>query len=76
MAGLPQDYQLRLEYAYFKGFTQVETARTREMPLGTVKTRLRAANMHLSVLVKEGVRVKVSFTPENALPVTAKPLLR
>lgn len=53
LAGLHQDYRLLLEYAYFKGFTHVQIARTLEMPLGTVKTRLRAAIMHLRVRYKE-----------------------
>lgn len=30
-----------LDYLYFKGYTQAETAETMETPLGTVKTRVR-----------------------------------
>jgi len=60
LTGLHQDYQLLLEYAYFKGFTQVEIAQALEMPLGTVKTRMRAAIRHLRVLLRESVRAGAS----------------
>jgi len=53
LAELHQDQQLLLEYAYFKGFTQVEIAQRLEMPLGTVKTRMRAAIMQLRVRFKQ-----------------------
>lgn len=40
---LPEKEQIILEYIYFKGYTQQETADALELPLGTVKTRSRSA---------------------------------
>ena len=40
---LPEKEQIILEYIYFKGFTQQETADALDLPLGTVKTRSRSA---------------------------------
>lgn len=40
---LPEKEQIILEYIYFKGFTQQETADALNLPLGTVKTRSRSA---------------------------------
>ncbi|MBS1773602.1 MAG: RNA polymerase sigma factor [Bacteroidetes bacterium] len=43
VAELKQDYQVIVNLAYYKGFTMEEIAKTLEIPLGTVKTRMRAA---------------------------------
>jgi RNA polymerase sigma-70 factor (ECF subfamily) len=40
---LPEKEQIILEYIYFKGYTQQETADELDLPLGTVKTRSRSA---------------------------------
>jgi len=40
---LPEDQQEIIEYLYFKGYTQQEVSDELKMPLGTVKTRSRAA---------------------------------
>jgi RNA polymerase sigma-70 factor (ECF subfamily) len=40
---LPEDQRQTLELAYFGGFTQVEIARMMNVPLGTVKGRVRLA---------------------------------
>ncbi|MFT5821782.1 MAG: RNA polymerase sigma-70 factor (ECF subfamily) [Crocinitomix sp.] len=40
---LPEKEQIILEYIYFKGYTQQETADELGLPLGTVKTRSRSA---------------------------------
>ena len=40
---LDPNYRLVLEYAYLKGYTQQEISDELDIPLGTVKTRLRAA---------------------------------
>ncbi len=40
---LPPEQQIIIEYLYFKGYTQSELADKKNIPLGTVKTRLRMA---------------------------------
>ncbi|MGB4397732.1 MAG: sigma-70 family RNA polymerase sigma factor [Daejeonella sp.] len=48
---LPVPYQAVLELIYFKGFTHQEAAKELNLPLGTVKTRLRMAIQDLRKLV-------------------------
>jgi RNA polymerase sigma factor (sigma-70 family) len=43
VASLKPEYQAIVELAYFKGYTLDEISRTLEIPLGTVKTRMRHA---------------------------------
>lgn len=43
VGGLQPDYQAIVELAYFKGYTQDEISKVLEIPLGTVKTRMRHA---------------------------------
>lgn len=43
VGGLAPQYQTIIDLAYFKGFTLDEIAKTLEIPLGTVKTRMRTA---------------------------------
>ena len=43
LATLDPNYRIVLEYAYLKGYTQQEISDELQMPLGTVKTRLRTA---------------------------------
>jgi RNA polymerase sigma-70 factor (ECF subfamily) len=40
---LDSNYRIVLEYAYLKGYTQQEISDELQLPLGTVKTRLRTA---------------------------------
>ena len=40
---LPAEQQLIIDYLYFKGYSQSELAEEQNIPLGTVKTRLRSA---------------------------------
>lgn len=49
---LKDDHRLLIDLIYFKGFTQEETAKELNIPLGTVKTRVRAAIMHLRQTLK------------------------
>jgi RNA polymerase sigma factor (sigma-70 family) len=44
---LKEDLKIVLELSYFNGFTQEEIAKTLNIPLGTVKTRLRNAVIEL-----------------------------
>jgi RNA polymerase sigma factor (sigma-70 family) len=40
---LSPEQQLLIDYVYFKGYTQDDASKVLNLPLGTVKTRLRAA---------------------------------
>lgn len=44
---LREEYKAVLELSYFNGFTQEEIAKALDIPLGTVKTRLRNALIEL-----------------------------
>jgi RNA polymerase sigma-70 factor (ECF subfamily) len=46
---LKVEYRELIELAYFSGFTQVEISEKLEIPLGTVKTRLRSAIKELRI---------------------------
>lgn len=50
---LKQEERFVLEKVYFLGYTQSEIAKEFEIPLGTIKTRLRMALIHLRELLKE-----------------------
>lgn len=49
---LKDDYKVLVELSYFEGFTQDEISKMLNIPLGTVKTRLRNALLQLRELVK------------------------
>jgi RNA polymerase sigma factor (sigma-70 family) len=49
---LPEDQQFVVDYLYFKGYTQSELAEDFNIPLGTVKTRLRLAMQTLRITLK------------------------
>lgn len=50
---LKEEYKTLVELSYFQGFTQEEISKIQNIPLGTVKTRLRAALVQLRELVKK-----------------------
>ena len=47
LKNLNEDYQFVINLLYFKGYTQAEVAKEFDIPLGTVKTRTRAALLEL-----------------------------
>lgn len=47
VAGLKPEYHTIVELAYYKGYTLDEISKTLQIPLGTVKTRMRAAMQQL-----------------------------
>jgi RNA polymerase sigma factor (sigma-70 family) len=48
---LPQEQKFVVDYLYFKGYSQSELAEEFNIPLGTVKTRLRLAMKQLRSIV-------------------------
>ncbi len=47
VAGLKPEYEVIINLAYFKGYTLDEISKTLNIPLGTVKTRMRSAMQQL-----------------------------
>ncbi|WP_439504613.1 RNA polymerase sigma factor [Sediminibacterium sp.] len=50
---LRPEWKVLVELAYFEGYTQDEISKMLNIPLGTIKTRLRAALKELHKLIKE-----------------------
>ncbi|KGE16023.1 RNA polymerase sigma factor [Sphingobacterium deserti] len=50
---LKPDWKRLIEMAYYEGYTQQEISEQLEMPLGTVKTRIRAALLQLRGILNE-----------------------
>jgi len=51
LSSLNEDQRLIVDHIYFRGYTQSEVAREFNIPLGTVKTRMRSALIKLRKLV-------------------------
>ncbi len=49
---LDENYRTLIDYAYFQSYSQSEIAKELNMPLGTVKTRMRAAVNELRKILK------------------------
>lgn len=49
---LEDKHRLVLDYIYLNGYTQSETAKKLEIPLGTVKTRVRSSILELRKILK------------------------
>lgn len=49
---LKEEYKTLIELSYFQGFTQDEISKMLNIPLGTVKTRLRTALTQLRTVIK------------------------
>lgn len=52
LTGLPDDQRFIVEHLYLKGYSQSELAEEFNIPLGTVKTRLRIAMKQLRTILK------------------------
>jgi RNA polymerase sigma-70 factor (ECF subfamily) len=52
IATLKPEYKILIDKLYFEGYTQEEAAKELNMPLGTVKTRIRAAMNLLREILK------------------------
>lgn len=50
---LREEHRIIIDMMYFEGYTQAEVAERLGIPLGTVKTRARAALEHLRALLQE-----------------------
>ena len=50
---LKPEWRILIELAYYEGYTQQEIAEQLNIPLGTIKTRTRAAFLELQQLLKE-----------------------
>jgi RNA polymerase sigma-70 factor (ECF subfamily) len=53
VAKLRPEQKILVDKIYFEGYTQEEVSKELEIPLGTVKTRIRAAIMHLRGVLKD-----------------------
>ncbi len=53
VAALKPEYEVIVSMAYFQGFTLDEISKTLNIPLGTVKTRMRAAMQQLRAVFKQ-----------------------
>lgn len=51
VAALKEEHKILVELSYFQGYTQDEIAKMLHIPLGTVKTRIRAALTRLRRLI-------------------------
>jgi RNA polymerase sigma-70 factor, ECF subfamily len=49
---LKEEYRILIDLSYFQGYTHEEMAKILEIPLGTVKTRLRTALIHLRTMIR------------------------
>jgi RNA polymerase sigma-70 factor (ECF subfamily) len=52
IASLDENHQTLIDYAYFRGYSQSEIAEELNIPLGTVKTRIRATVNELRKILK------------------------
>lgn len=53
LGSLKEEHRQLIDLSYFQGFTHEQIAKTLNIPLGTVKTRLRAALVQLRSLLSQ-----------------------
>jgi len=49
---LKEEHRVLIDMSYFQGYTHEEIAKILDIPLGTVKTRIRSALTHLRTMIK------------------------
>lgn len=49
---LKEEHRVLIDLSYFQGYTHEEIAKEMDMPLGTVKTRIRSALIHLRTMIQ------------------------
>ncbi|MDQ3249940.1 MAG: RNA polymerase sigma factor [Chloroflexota bacterium] len=69
LATIPSPQRFCLELAYFEGLSHQEIAQQMQVPLGTIKTRIRIGMQKMERWLSSGGNV---FCPQNA-PVTSGP---
>lgn len=52
ISGLKAEQRVLIDLSYFQGFTHEEIAKSMNIPLGTVKTRIRSALIQLRTLIQ------------------------
>jgi RNA polymerase sigma factor (sigma-70 family) len=50
---LKEEHRVLVDLSYFQGYTHDEISKALNIPLGTVKTRIRSALIHLRTLIKQ-----------------------
>ena len=55
LAGLPAEQRQLIEAAFFEGYTHSELAQRYGLPLGTVKTRIRAGMLAMRKRLEQAV---------------------
>ncbi|MEO8404698.1 MAG: sigma-70 family RNA polymerase sigma factor [Chitinophagaceae bacterium] len=50
---LKEEHRLLIDLSYFQGYTHEEIAKVLDIPLGTVKTRIRSALTQLRTMIKQ-----------------------
>jgi len=52
LAKLKEEHRVLIDMSYYQGYTHDEIAKILDIPLGTVKTRIRSALTHLRTMIK------------------------
>lgn len=52
LSKLKEEWRVLVDMSYFQGFTHEEIAKILNIPLGTVKTRIRSALIHLRTMIQ------------------------